>query len=81
MSDVIIKNTLTFYPNFKEANITLLRSFNRILEVLIAAKTREQFSFAIQFIDCKGFIYGTGGSHIWVKEESTGRQVLFKELD
>ena len=58
---------------------------NRILYVIKIAKNREELKSSMYSIfsvcyDSDAFIYGFGGSHMWVANKEGGERIIFVEL-
>jgi hypothetical protein len=58
---------------------------NRVLYVIRISKTRQDLQERMHSIfslcyDSDSFIYGFGGSHMWVSNKEGGQRIIFVEL-
>jgi len=61
------------------------RFINHLLYVIKTSQTREELNTNVRalfnvFVDSDAFIYGFGGSHMWVANKEGGERIIFVEL-
>ena len=73
----LIENTLRFPEN--NPTIRIIKQFERICNAITTAENESELRANLNSLEIDCFVYGFGGSHLWVNQRDYATETIFEE--